>query len=92
MEDTYEIKATNSFNQRKNRNFSSRAKNCKSINLINNNSHVINNDSICYLNPVKVKLKKYRTLKEREKAKELEKNKSLMIKNKSLNSKKNYLI
>ena len=72
----YKTKTINRFNLTENKNFSYKTKNHKSMNLINKNSD-INKDYFCFynsLNTKKINPQKYKTLKERSKTKESEKN------------------
>jgi len=72
----YKTKTINRFNLTENKNFSYKTKNHKSMNLINKNSDT-NKDHFCFynsLNTKKINPQKYKTLKERSKTKESEKN------------------
>ena len=76
VENNYEVKTIDSFNQTKNGNILTKTKNFQSINLPNKNTDIykdyIRFDN--YLNTKKPKLQKYKTLIERSKTKESEKN------------------
>ena len=76
LNNIYKTKTIIRFNLTENKNFSCETKNHKSMNLINQNSD-INKDYFCFynsLNTKKINPQKYKTLKERSKTKESEKN------------------
>ena len=76
MKNTYKIKAINSFNQTENRIFSNRIKNVKFMSFANKKSD-INKNYICLCNSFNAKTlkpQKYKTITERSKTKESEKN------------------
>ena len=76
MKNTYKIKTINSFNQTENRIFSNRIKNVKFMSFANKKSD-INKNYICLCNSFNAKTlkpQKYKTITERSKTKESEKN------------------
>ena len=76
MENNYEVKTIDSFNQTKNGNILAKIKNIQSFDLANKNSDTNKNyiRLYDYLNIKKLNPQKYKTLIERSKTKESEKN------------------